>query len=250
MWHPDPDRLALAALPAEQPDPEVLAHLDGCRLCRGQVESLGRTVALARDGMDAVDDDGGPPDAVWRAITHELELEEWPAPRAVPADGPVPLRRRWSRVAVLVAGAAAAVLAGVAVGWAVFAGTDGTDGPGGSGAVVARLGPFGPADPAGSGRVSMVRDRDGEHMDVALTGVDDLDGGDYLQVWLLDPATSRLVALGGLAPVSGEPGAYRGSFTVPVGLPLSAFGTVDVSVEKWDGDPGHSQRSVLRGQLA
>jgi hypothetical protein len=50
--------------------------------------------------------------------------------------------------------------------------------------------------------------------------------------------------------VAGEVGAYRGSFTVPDGLPLTVFGTVDVSIEQWDGDPGHSQRSVLRGQLA
>jgi Anti-sigma-K factor rskA len=238
VWHPDPDQLTLAALPAERSDPRVVAHLDECALCRGQVDSLRRTVVLARDGADAVDDDSGPPDAVWRAIADELALEEPPAPPRVPA------RRRRRRVLVPVAAAVVGLLAGVAVGYAVFSGASGT------GSVVARLDPFGPTDPGGSGRVSMVHDRDGERMDVTLTGVDDLAGGDYLQVWLLDPASARLVAMGGLAPVAGEAGAYRGSFTVPVGLPLAAFGTVDVSIEKWDGDPGHSQRSVLRGQLA
>jgi hypothetical protein len=234
MWHPDPDQLAMAALPAEEPDPQVRAHLDRCRLCHGQVDSLRRTVALARDGADAVDDDDGPPEAVWRAISGELALE----------DPPVATRRSRWRVAVPVAAAVLGVLAGIAVGYAVFAG------PPGAGSVVAQLGPVGVIDPTGSGQVRMVRDGDDQHMDVTLTGVDDLGGGDYLQVWLLDPATARLVAMGGLAPVAGQEGTYRGSFTVPEGLPLGAFGTVDVSIEKWDGDPGHSQRSVLRGPLA
>jgi hypothetical protein len=238
VWHPDPDRLALAALPAEAPDLQVEAHLVDCRLCRGQVDSLRRTVALARDGGDAVDDDHGPPEAGWRALSAELALEEEP---------PAPPRRRPWRVLVPAAAVVVGLLAGVAIGYAVFAGAART------GSVVAQLGPVGAIDPRGAGQVRMVGDSGddtGEHMDVTLTGVDDLAGGDYLQVWLLDPATSRLVAVGGLAPVAGQVGVYRGSFTLPPGLPLAAFGTVDVSIEKWDGDPGHSQRSVLRGSLA
>jgi Anti-sigma-K factor rskA len=237
VWHPDPDQLALLALPAEEPDPRALAHLDECRLCRGQVDSLRRTVALARDGADPVDDGEGPPEAVWRAISDELALEE-PSPRSVAGR-----RSRW-RVLVPAAAAVLGLLAGVAIGYAAFAGASG------AGSVVAQLGPVGAVDPAGAGQVRMARDGADERMEVTLTGVDDLAGGDYLQVWLLDPASARLVAMGGLAPVAGEAGAFRGTFTVPPGLPLSAFGTVDVSIERWDGDPGHSQRSVLRGQLA
>jgi hypothetical protein len=238
VWHPDPDQLVLAALPAEAPDPQVGAHLGGCALCRGQVDSLRRTVVLAREGADAVDDDAGPPESVWRAISDELDLD---GPAAVPVRP-----RRWRRVVVPVAAAAAALLVGVAIGYGVFGGRPSSP----AGPVVAQLGPVAAIDPAGAGRVSMARDGDGERMEVTLTGVDDLAGGDYLQVWLLDPATAQLVALGGLAPVAGQTGAYRGSFTVPDGLPLAAYGTVDVSIERWDGDPGHSQRSVLRGRLA
>jgi hypothetical protein len=244
VWHPDPDQLALAALPAEEPDPGIRTHLDECRLCRGQVDSLRRTVALARDGADAVDDGSGPSEAVWRSIADELALPEPLSPQPSPQLSPLsPRRSRW-RVVLPVAAALLGVLAGIAIGYAVFAGATRT------GAVVAQLGPIGTIDPTGSGQVRMVRAGDDEHMDVTLTGVDDLAGGDYLQVWLLDPATARLVAMGGLAPVAGQDGAYRGSFTVPAGLPLAEFGAVDVSIEQWDGDPGHSRRSVLRGRLA
>ena len=42
--HPDPERLALAALPAEPQDPEIEAHLAGCTECRGRLTALQRTV--------------------------------------------------------------------------------------------------------------------------------------------------------------------------------------------------------------
>jgi hypothetical protein len=96
----------------------------------------------------------------------------------------------------------------------------------------------------------MVSEGPEERMQVSLTGVDDLAGGDYLQVWLLDPVAARLVALGGLSPVPGEDGSYRGTFTIPAGIPLAEYPVVDVSAERWDGDPGHSTLSVLRGDLA
>jgi hypothetical protein len=77
--------------------------------------------------------------------------------------------------------------------------------------------------------------------------VGDVPDGDYLEVWLLDPDGTRLVSLGGLTRADGS---YQGTFTVPAGLPFGEFNTVDVSVERWDGDPGHSKQSVLRGSLA
>jgi hypothetical protein len=55
---------------------------------------------------------------------------------------------------------------------------------------------------------------------------------------------TRLVPLG---PLAGGDGDFHGTFAVPVGLPLSEFGQVDVSAERWDGNPGHSTLSLLRG---
>lgn len=251
MWHPDPDQLALAALPAEDAGRRVGEHLVSCPLCRGQVESLHRTVELAREHGDATDDGAGPPERVWQAISNELAIGG-----AVPMVPPSPMGRPSStlpvrgsarperrRFALAALAAAVGLVVGLAGGVVVASARSAPD-P--SGPVVARLVPVGPLDPGSSGRVAMVRAGDGGRMEVTLAGVTDLAGGDYLQVWLLDPADAELVALGGL---TRDGAVYRGVFTVPAGLPFAVFDTVDVSAERWDGDPGHSQRSILRGEL-
>jgi hypothetical protein len=247
VWHPDPDRLTLAALPGEPPDPQVAGHLADCALCRGHVEGLRRTVFLAREGGDVVADGEAPPAHVWRAITDELEIEPAPAAPDAPATPQAGSRRRGlRRLALPLATAAAGLAVGLVAGLGL--------GPGGAagpvepqGAVAARLAPVGPLDPGGTGEVAMV-DVGGEtRMQVTVAGVDDLAGGDYLEVWLLDPAQGRLVSVGALAR---HDDGYRGTFTVPAGLPAEAYGTVDVSAERWDGDPSHSTVSLLRGPLA
>ena len=69
--HPDAERLTLAALPAEQADPEVAAHLLECAQCRAEVDELRRTVELAR--ADGVGEPLPiPPTRVWQAILDEL----------------------------------------------------------------------------------------------------------------------------------------------------------------------------------
>jgi hypothetical protein len=50
-----------------------------------------------------------------------------------------------------------------------------------------------------------------------------------------------------LGALAGGGGDFHGSFAVPDGLPLAEFGRVDVSAERWDGNPGHSTESLLRG---
>jgi hypothetical protein len=112
--------------------------------------------------------------------------------------------------------------------------------------VLARLGPASALDPAGAGEVAVVQAGAEMRMTVTASGVDDLGGGDYLEVWLLEPATGRMVAIGALARDGAR---YLGTFTVPAGLPVDAFAVVDVSAERWDGDPTHSRRSILRGPL-
>jgi hypothetical protein len=240
VWHPDPDQLALAALPAEEPDPGVAAHLVVCPLCAGHVASLRRTVDLARAGGDTVDDGTGPPERVWRAITDELAIDDPAADAPVPAAG----RRRarpWSRFAVPVAAAVLGLAVGLGVGYTASSAPTEPDST-----VVALLVPIGDLDPRGTGQVAMARSGDEDRMRVSLEGVSDLAGGDYLEVWLLDRDGTRLVSLGGLTPGDG---GYHGTFTVPDGLPFAEFSTVDVSVERWDGDPAHSKQSVLRGDL-
>jgi hypothetical protein len=271
--HPDGERLTLAALPAEQADPEVATHLLQCAHCRAEVDQLRRTVDLAR--ADGVREPLPiPPTRVWQAILDELAEDpaaagtpdragHAPAVRPVVDDPEEPdrpataihgagvtgatphrLRAPWWRRSLVGVAAAAVVGLGLGVGIGV--------GVGGSGdepepAPVVQLGPVGIADPAATGTAAMV-DHDGDQrMVVELRGVTNLAGGDYLEAWLMDSTGSRLLPLGALARHGEE---FRGEFTIPAGLPPGEFSRVDVSVERFDGDPGHSTVSLLRGDLA
>jgi Anti-sigma-K factor rskA, C-terminal len=240
--HPDPDDLALAALPAEPSDPGVAAHLAGCATCRAHVDELARTVALAQDGGGA-GDLGGPPDRVWAAITAELGAEIQPVDDAPPPERPKARRR------VLVAAVAAlvALVAGVGIGLGVGAvgGAPGAGPP--SSTVVAQLQPIGPLDPAASGTLTATERAGVRTMAVRLTRVPDTAGADYLEVWLMNGAGTEIVALGAL---TRDDTGYTGSFTVPSNLPMAQLDLVDVSAERYDGNPGHSGVSILRGTLA
>ena len=240
MWHPDPDQLALAALPAELRDAEVAAHLNVCPLCRGHVDSLRRTVdlALASGGEFFESTDIGrdaPPDRVWRAITQELGTDE-----------PVARHRRrppaWRRFALPVAATVIGIAAGLGIGVAIATPTGVA-----AGSTVASLAPVTGLDPSGRGTVSMVTTNGSSRMVVRLDGVTDVAGGDFLEAWLMDGAGRKLLALGSLTRTGTT---FEGTFTVPSNLPASEFDTVDISAEKWDGNPDHSRVSLLRGSLA
>lgn len=239
MSHPDPDLLALAALPAEPTDPHVTEHLQACGACRSHVASLRHTVELAQAGnAEPFDEPDRPPDRVWASISTELRLDEDTDAEPTPA---TPRRARPSRrrlAAVAVAAALIGLLAGVGV-------TTLADAPP-AGRVVAQLTPVDAADPGATGTVEMA-DRGGPTtMTVTLDGVTDTAGADYLEVWLADPTGTRLVAIGAL---TADGSSYRGEFTTPTDLPTRSYPTIDVSAEKWDGNPGHSRISLLRGQV-
>jgi len=220
VWHPDPDQLALAALPAERRDPDVEAHLRGCPLCRGHVESLRRTVDLAVSGRAGADDES-PPERIWTAITGELDIA--PAPR-----------RRWLVPALA---AVVALFAGLGAGWLL-----------GAAAPAERpLATLAAVDGTGAAGSAAFVDRDGVHeIVIRIDGVIAPPDTDYLEVWLMSPAGSGLISLGALAR---DGGGYEGTFTVPADLPMDRFPTLDVSAERFDGDSAHSQESLLRGAL-
>ena len=241
--HPDPEALALAALPAEPSDPGVAAHLAACAACRSHVDELARTVALAQDGVDGAADLAGPPDRVWAGIAAELGAE------LQPVDDPPPPERPKARRRVLVAVAAAvvALAAGVAIGLGVGAVGDAPGPRPPASTVVAQLQPIGPLDPAASGTLTATEQAGVRTMAVRLTGVPDTAGADYLEVWLMNGPGTEIVALGAL---TRDDTGYTGSFTVPSNLPMTQLDLVDVSAERYDGNPGHSGVSILRGTLA
>ncbi len=236
MPHPTEDDLALLAL--GEPVPHVAAHVSGCAVCDGEVRALRATVDTARrsDMLDLA----APPPAVWQRIADELGIAAEAGPSGEPAvarpdDVDVPLRRTpWRRplaaaVAVLAAAAAVAGVLAVVRGPApttptqVAAPLQALPGTSASGEFVLATGP---------GERSLAVD---------TSGLPPVDG--FYEVWLLDLAQDRLVALG----VLDERG--RGRLTVPDGVRIEDYREVDVSVEPDDGDPTHSGASVLRGEL-
>jgi len=248
--HPDRDDLALAALPAEPTDPDVAAHLAECAACRAQVAELARTVTLAQNGVGEV---GGPalPDRVWAAITAELGDELGPDAGGPPtASRPVEAGRsgrgRW-RLVLAAAAALAVLVAGVAIGRSVGAPGAPAGGELPTSTIVAQLRPIGALYPAGSGTLTATEHAGVRTMAVHLTGVPDTAGADYLEVWLMNGAGSEIVALGAL---TRDGAGYTGSFTVPSNLPMAQLDLIDVSAERYDGNPGHSGVSILRGSIS
>ena len=63
--------------------------------------------------------------------------------------------------------------------------------------------------------------------------------GSFYEVWLLDPATNGMVAVG----VLGNNG--QGSYVVPAGLDMTAYNSVDVSVQPMNGSTDHSSTSAV-----
>jgi anti-sigma-K factor RskA len=240
--HPTEDDLTLLAL--GEPVPHVAAHVSDCTVCDGEVRALRATVDTARrsDMLELAP----PPPAVWQRIADELGIDG--AARAAGAGGTagepavarpddvvVPLRRTpWRRPLA----AAVAVLAAAAALTGVLAAVRGPA-PETPTQVAAPLQAL-PGTVA-SGEFVLATGPGERSLAVDTAGLPPVDG--FYEVWLLDLAQDRLVALG----VLDERG--RGRLTVPDGVRVEDYREVDVSVEPDDGDPAHSGQSVLRGEL-
>lgn len=237
--HSDPETLTLAALGEPALSGADAEHLLGCRDCAEELAGLRATVELARgdesgDPVAAVD----PPERVWTAVAEELGLRT--APRRTDqhdAPGPVATESRFRRWLPAAAAAVVIAVGSAAVGAAL---TD-DDPPGGSVAAEAQLAALPGSDRSGTAR--WLDTADGAVVHVELAGSQERDG--YLEVWLLDPDSERLVSLGALPSGSSTSADLR----VPAGIVPDDYAFVDVSVEALDGDPTHSGVSVARGDL-
>ena len=93
---------------------------------------------------------------------------------------------------------------------------------------------------AGQGSAEIV-DHDGSlQLRLATTGIEPTDG--FTEVWLINPDVTELISLG---PIRTD-----GVYDLPTGLDPAAFPIVDISSERYDGNPQHSGDSILRGQFA
>lgn len=95
---------------------------------------------------------------------------------------------------------------------------------------------------AASGNVTVLADGTTRHMIVRTRDLSTLPSQQFYEVWLLDPATLKMLSVGVLPP-SG-----KGDYAVTAGI-MSGYSAVDVSLQSDNGDPAHSQTSVLRASL-
>lgn len=246
MQHLHDDALALLAL-GEQPSAEESAHLEQCEQCRSEVSAYGRVV---RAGRSPAPSGSVPPPAVWAGIHDALGLDaslrrdpladrrQEQGSTADPAGPARPVsladeRRRRRGTKWLAAAAAAAVVAGAAT-WGVVRGLA----PEPEVIASVPLEPLPSYSDQGTATVDLLPD--GERELVITSSGSDAEG--YREVWLISPDITSMVSL-------GEMEGTEARLKIPAGLDLSAYPIVDISDEPLDGNPEHSGKSILRGQL-
>lgn len=230
VQHSDDEVLALMAL-GETVDARDETHVQQCPRCQSRVDQLAAVVTTTR-ALTPDDRPVAPPESVWSGITEELGLADPPS-NVVSLDRARSRRRTWMF-------AAAAAVVGIALGSVVTVGLQDS----GTQADVVAQATLGPIEDSGYEGTASVETVDGQT--VLVVSVPELptvsDG--YYEVWMATPDTSTMVAIGTLN--AGQ----EGRFTLPSGMDMTSFPVVDVSVEAFDGDTGHSAKSVVRGQLA
>lgn len=183
----------------------------------------------ARSGID-LPEMIAPPAELWSSIAAAAGV---PAEPSTPeASKVVALPRR--RMQWLAAAAAVLVVVGVSVGVAVRSSSD--DAP--RDTIVAKM-PLKTLETGSTGRAEIVRHNG--RLELKVTASVPAVAGHFHELWLLNRDVSGLVSLGPLE--SGR------AYPLPAGLRLDDYPLVDVSVEREDGDPGHSGKSVLRGDM-
>jgi len=233
----------------------VVVHVRRCPNCQAELVEVaagyGALQGVAREGLTDVAEP--PPLAV-----HPLEAVPDRAADPVAGsagagrDGPAagPRRAGPSRVVSIAGAAAAAVLlvvAGVAIGTRIegdqiAAPTTTTTAPPDASVAFIRKG-----DIEADGTVAMA-DIDGtdgaeQLMTVDVSELPPAPDGSFYEVWLLQPDTEQMLAVGVL-PNSGV-----ASFALPAAI-VANYQAVDVSVQPDDGGVVHSGESILRATYA
>jgi hypothetical protein len=245
MTDPEPAHVAdeLPALLAGECTREqtlvIAAHLRACPLCQEDLVSIVVAAGTLRAAARA---ERTPPYTVPPPPVPDSP-EQKGSPAAVVPDTPEWLRRiprrgpvGWGTRRRLVALAAAVVV----IAGAIAAGL----GLSGSGPAVTNQAALRPLQgPAGaSGAVTVTAASGARQVQVSTDGLPAPGQGHFYEVWLLDPATLKMMPMGALAP-SGQ-----ATFGVATGL-MAGYSAVDISLQANNGNPAHSAVSVLRGTL-
>ncbi len=245
MTDPEPAHVAdeLPALLAGECTREqtlaVAAHLRRCPECQEELVSMvvaagtlraaaraERTSAPAPATPPAPPELSAPPAPSETPDTSDPEIPEWL--KRIP-DRPRRRRRLFALAAAIVI-AAGAIAAGLGLS--------------SSGPPVLNQAALHPLQaPAGaSGAVTVTAASGARQVQVSTDGLPAAGQGHYYEVWLLDPATLKMMPMGALAP-SGQ-----ATFGVAAGL-MAGYSAVDISLQANNGNPVHSAVSVLRGTL-
>ena len=204
---------------------EVVDHLESCEACRLEL-------VAAAEGHSAVT-------AAVRTLRQEPATLPVPLPASEPAGGerlpPLarPRRLRWQQ-GLAAAAAAVTVVAVVLIGLDRGAGPERP-------AVPVQTAHLAAVTGDGSGQVTMRTPGSSTYMTISTTGLGPAGPGHFYYAWLLDPGTNKMLPLGQV----GADG--RASFEVDSKL-VGSYHAVDVSLQSDNGNPGHSDTSVLRAQ--
>jgi hypothetical protein len=99
--------------------------------------------------------------------------------------------------------------------------------------------PLRPVTGSAAGRVTMSGPAAETEMTISTHDLPAPGAGHFYYAWLLDPATNKMLPLGQVSPTT------TAHFEVPSDL-LTRYHAVDISLQADDGDPAHSDTSVLR----
>ncbi|HSB86326.1 MAG TPA: anti-sigma factor [Ilumatobacteraceae bacterium] len=168
-----------------------------------------------------------PPAELWTAIATAVDR---------PVNDVVILRRPHRRAWL---GAAAVVLAGLAIAGWMLRSAGGSDNVVASAALTNEgLSPLGAES---SGKAEIIRRGGSYRLHLDLSRVPN-EPASYVEVWLIDSQVKGMISLG---PFHGD-----GDYAIPSGVDPAKYPIVDVSIEPADGVPTHSGVSIVRGVAA
>jgi hypothetical protein len=234
--HIDDDELTMMSF-GEPTRPTDEEHLRECEFCQSKLKQLKVVVGTAR-GVTVADRPVAPPDSVWEAVVAELALTP---EKPVASVTSIEVARNRRRVPSWLVATAAGV--GILLGSAVTAGLIlGQSEDALNSVVVARVNLEPVAGSGLQGTAAVEASGDSSTLRVSVRDLPTVSDG-YYEVWMATADAGKMVALGTLNPGSDA------TFSLPEGMKMADFPLVDVSLERFDGNAGHSAVSVVRGQL-
>jgi len=219
--HIDDDELTMISF-GEPTRPADEEHLTQCEHCQSRLKQLDFVVSTARGVTDA-DRPVAPPDSVWDAVVAELALTP-----EKPVASVTSIEVARNRILL-----GSAVTAGLILGQSDDALNS---------VVVARTKLEPVAGSGLQGTAAVEASGDSSTLRVSVRDLPAVSDG-YYEVWMATADAGKMVALGTLNPGSDA------AFILPRGMKTADYPLVDVSLERFDGNAGHSAVSVVRGQL-